>query len=398
MNILYYIPYISKEDGGIYQYSLAVLESLKNNLENNYYIFHLKSNTEIEEIVKNHKNLFLVGRGKTKENLFFFFLRNFLKTLFVVFQTLKINIKIKQISTIRHLLKKYDIDIIHSPFQAIPENCNIPLISTMHDVQELHFPEFFTPKQRIQRSMNAKLIIENSDAVIVSYDHIKKDIVKLFNKPDSKVHVVFENLSDFWFNKFLNKKIKYELPKGINPYEFILYPAATWEHKNHLNLIKAIKKLKSKGINTQLICTGTKTSFYYKIKEIVISENLENDIHFIGIVTDKQLFDLYTNSLGVVIPTLYEAGSYILMESILLNVPVICSNVTSLPETMNNNEYIFNPFDINDISAKLELLLTNNEYRKNSIQNSISVKHNIMKNDLAFKFNNIYKEIMGYYH
>ncbi len=35
---------------------------------------------------------------------------------------------------------------------------------------------------------------------------------------------------------------KFELKKN-----YLLYPAATWKHKNHISLIKALKKLRDEG-------------------------------------------------------------------------------------------------------------------------------------------------------
>jgi glycosyltransferase involved in cell wall biosynthesis len=51
-------------------------------------------------------------------------------------------------------------------------------------------------------------------------------------------------------------------------------------------------------------------------------------------------------------------------------IPVICSNVTSLPETIGNNDFIFNPSDSDEILKKIKLGLFDDEFRKKNIQNS----------------------------
>ncbi|MDP4267533.1 MAG: glycosyltransferase family 1 protein [Bacteroidota bacterium] len=394
MNILYFIPYISKKDGGIYQYSLSLLESLSVDTQNNYYIYHLTQNPEIEEIIKNKRNFFHVGIGKTKENVIYFIIRNLFKVIDAILIFYRYNIKLPKISPLINILKGYKIDIIHCPFQAIPENVhNIPVISTMHDVQDLHFPSFFTPEQRVQRAINSENIISNSDTVIVSYQHIKSDIIKYFNKPEDKVQILKISVKNLWFKPFIGKEIQSDLINNI-PENYILYPAITWKHKNHINLIKAIKILKDKGRKVNLLCTGGKTKFYQDISDMIKSLKLEENISFLGIVNNEDLYNLYINSKGVVIPTFYEAGSYVLMESIILNIPVICSNVTSLPETIENEDYIFDPYNIDEIANKIELLLFDENFRKSNIQNSKRIAVENTNDELLTNLFKIYHKLI----
>ena len=103
--------------------------------------------------------------------------------------------------------------------------------------------------------------------------------------------------------------------------------------------------------------------------------NLQNQFTLVGIVNEAELYNLYKNSQGVVIPTLYEAGSFPLVESILMEIPVICSNITSLPETIGNQEFIFDPNSVENIAKKIELLWINENYR-NLRENYIKLKTN----------------------
>jgi glycosyltransferase involved in cell wall biosynthesis len=220
------------------------------------------------------------------------------------------------------------------------------------------------------RAINYKQSIDNSDAVIVSYEHIKEDIIRFFEKPMKQVHVVFLEMNNLWFEKFLNESELVDISKYSESRPFVLYPAATWAHKNHVGLLKACKILKDKGLEIKLLCTGHLTKHYERIKEVVNELNLERSVSFLGVVPDEALFSLYKNTIGVVVPTIYEAGSFPLMEAMLLRIPVICSNVTSLPETIGNSEYVFNPNDCNSIAEKLERLVSSKEFRTENIRNS----------------------------
>jgi glycosyltransferase involved in cell wall biosynthesis len=258
------------------------------------------------------------------------------------------------------LVQKYTIHIVHSPAQYLPES-KVPTICTMHDVQELYYPSFFSSAERARRAVQNKRAIDNSTKVIVSYNHIKNDIIRFFDRKSSDVHVIHLNVENLWFEKYLKMQ-----KENINESLFLLYPAATWAHKNHINLVKAIFTLQQKGISIKVICTGHKTDYFSEIGTLIDQLSLTDNFDFKGIVSDADLYQLYQNCYGVIVPTLYEAGSFPLMESIMMNVPVICSNITSLPETIGDMQFTFNPHDVNEIASLVERFYTDKEFYNNN--------------------------------
>jgi glycosyltransferase involved in cell wall biosynthesis len=389
-NILVNIPDLSKEYGGVYQYSVALLKILaERKLPHEFFIFCHDPDPAIIEIIDKYSNF----HNPKPPTLPYFrgeiFFHTFLNRLF---RRLKLKRRFYKEDVYDWLIEKLNIDIIHTPYQFNIKKQGIKSITTLHDVQELHFPEFFTAAQRAHRAVNYKKAIDEADAVVVSYDHVKKDIIKYFKKPEEKVFTVLLDMQKLWFENtqktlFLNIEEKYNLPS-----KFILYPAATWQHKNHLKLIEAIEYLDDPKI--QLICTGNLTENYYNnILTFIEEKKLSNQIKFLGIVTDEELLNLYRKCRAVVVPTLYEAGSFPLMESILMGIPVICSNVTSLPETIGDSRFVFDPINIHDIADKIKKIWADDFYRN---ENKVLLKiqaEKIKDNNAASKMNKIYESL-----
>jgi len=250
------------------------------------------------------------------------------------------------------IIRDYNIQVIHCPYQDLLIVGDTPSITTVHDVQELHFPEFFSSAERATRAVKYKFCIDNSSAVIVSYEHVKKDILRYFNKPSDQVFVCLNKMDSLWFEPFLSLGKTWNREAAVSA-NYILYPAATWKHKNHLKLIEALKMVHRRGQHLRLICTGHITDFFPTIKSEIEELGMSEYIEFRGIVNEEELFGLYVNALAVVVPTLYEAGSYPLMESMFIGVPVICSSVTSLPDTIGDRDFVFNPLDGNEIAEKI---------------------------------------------
>lgn len=391
MNILINIPDINKTNGGVYQYSIALLKILaKAKSTSQIFIYCNDPNEDILNIINSNRNFKLTNCSAPNYSL----LTNlFFKAINTFFNILKMKKGLKRKDIYDVIIKCYKIDIIHSPLQKIVVKKNIKNISTMHDVQELYFPEFFTSEQRAYRAVNYKKAIDKADAVIVSYDHIKKDIIKYFDKKESQVYTILLDMEDLWFTNITKRDEKilnnYDLPK-----EFLLYPASTWEHKNHLMLLKAIKNINNESIN--LVCTGHKTDYFTKeIEPFIISNKLENKIKFLGIVSDFELFELYKSCKAVIVPTLYEAGSFPLMESILMSVPVICSNTTSLPETIGNRSFVFDPFDVDDIINKINKIWFDKVFIQDNLE-LLKIQAEKLKNNNAFsKIYKVYEDLMN---
>jgi glycosyltransferase involved in cell wall biosynthesis len=390
MNILIDIPDLGKEYGGVYQYSVALLKILaKGNLPHHFYILSNKPDQDIKEIVAANSNFNFTKTQPpiySKFKLFRFRMFNFL------FSIVGLKKRFKKKDLYDCIISEYDINIIHTPMQFLIQKPNVKSITTLHDVQELHFPEFFSSAQRAYRAVHYKNIIDAADAVVVSYNHVKKDIIKYFGKPLNQVHTVLLDMQDLWFEKITTRDSEV-LDKFNLPSDFLLYPAATWEHKNHLNLIEALESINNREIH--IICTGHQTELYKtKIEPFIKAQGLRDNVKFLGIVSDEELFELYHTCRAVVVPTLYEAGSFPLVESILMGIPVVCSNVTSLPETIGDNRFVFDPINVDDMADKINKIWSDDIYRKDNV-NLLKIQANkLYYNNAASNINAIYDMIV----
>lgn len=364
MNILYYIPLINQDGGGIRQYAIALLKILaQDKVKNKYFILHNSEDKEILAIMEQNSHLYLIPKHIGRERSWEKNMTDILRGIDFLYKK-KTGKNIRLRSFMDRICKKYKIDIVHSPFQHNPYSAKTKNVFTLHDVQELHFPEYFSPEERESRARNWLCAISRSKKIVVSYDHIQNDITKYFQVPSDNIDVILLDMQNLWFDKFSEK----DIIDTINLHgfiQFLLYPANTWAHKNHLRLLEVITYLRDKeNIIVNLVCSGHKNNFFEKIETFVKEHDLVNQVQFVGIVDEQILYSLYKTTLGVVVPTTYEAGSFPLVESIFLNIPVICANTTSLPETIGDDNLTFNPFNVQDMAEKIKTIWTDNSFRE----------------------------------
>jgi glycosyltransferase involved in cell wall biosynthesis len=406
MKIGFYIHHTTISAGGIYTYTIGILRQLFNSpaIEKIFIVTtneiaetlnEFKSSSKVEIRIVDRKNFI------TKLRMTIWFAL-YITTQF--FQSLihsekffnRIKRFISKINPYNKVLENSGIDIFHVPIQYSPiYKTNLPIIITMHDLQEYHYPQYFSFKERLHRRINNKIAIHDSDHIVCSFEHVRNDIIKNFNVNSSKVSVCPPPFAEDWFlntkeAEWLQISKKYNIRKN-----YILYPAATWEHKNHKTLIEAVNYVRQSNFDVELVCTGNKTNYFSTIVTIISKLNLADAVHFLGIVPEEDLISLYKNSSLVVIPTLYEAGSGPLYEAMKYHVPVICSNVTSLPDTVSNDEFLFDPNDVKALAEKIKITLKDEGFRKRNIENSKNRMDYFSKIDYSKNFVEVFQRLIN---
>jgi glycosyltransferase involved in cell wall biosynthesis len=406
MRIGFYIHHTTISAGGIYTYTIGILRQLFNSPAIKKIIIvtskeiaetlnEFRSSNKIEIRIVDRKNF--VTRLRMLLWYALYITTQFFQSLIHSHKFLnRIKSFIAKTNPYNKVLENSGIDVFHVPIQYSPiYKIDIPVIITMHDLQEYHFPQYFSFKERLHRRINNKIAINDSDHIICSFEHVKNDIMKFFNVNPKIVSVCPPPFAEDWF---LNKREadwqqiikKYNIRK-----KYILYPAATWEHKNHKTLIEAMSQLRQSNFEVELVCTGNKTNYYSTLVEIISKLNLADAVHFFGIVPEEDLISLYKNSSLVVIPTLYEAGSGPLYEAMKYQVPVICSNVTSLPDTVSNDEFLFDPNDVKALAEKIQIILKDKDFRRRNIENSKRRMDYFSKIDYSKNFVEVFQRLIN---
>lgn len=270
------------------------------------------------------------------------------------------------------LLKSENIDVVHTPMQYhVNFTFSVPMISTLHDLQHFHYPKFFTQEEIEFRNTFYKKSAEFSEMVIVSFKHVKDDIVRYYDIPPEKIDICSLGMvtpQRLDQRRFPGIREKYNLPE-----RYIFYSANTWKHKNHIGLIRALERLHEKyGIKIPLVCTGLKYENYFpEIQSVVNELNLDELVNFTGYIPkEEDMLLILKNATLAVIPTLYEAGSFPLIEAMAYEVPVICSNITSLPNTIGDTKFLFDPNNIEQMAEKISVMLKEESLMEENRDNS----------------------------
>jgi glycosyltransferase involved in cell wall biosynthesis len=256
-------------------------------------------------------------------------------------------------------------DVIHFPTQHFV-TCELPTVYNPHDLQHLHFPQFYTPSVIEWRQNVYRAGCRFAHEVVVGSQWVKHDVIRQYRINPDKVAVIPEAPPTQCYSEPTREDCTAVQNKYRLEQPFALYPAVTQPHKNHIRLLEALAYLRdSRQMIIRLVCTGSHDEKFWPSVEARISQlNLEPQVRMLGFVPEGDLRAIYRLSQLLVMPTLFEACSLPIFEAWLEGVPVACSNVTALPEQVMDAALLFDPHDVGSIAKAIAKVATNAELQE----------------------------------
>jgi len=233
------------------------------------------------------------------------------------------------------------IDVLHTSDWTEPPSSAFK-VTTVHDLYPLKFPKMVHAKVREAHKKRLSWVKDESRRIIVPSNSTKNDLVSLGFNPDViRVTPEAASLEKASENEIKNVRKKYKINEdylvaiGITPL------------KNTERIIKAFDLARS-GQNIKLILIGKPTN-------IEISE--QRNVRILGHVASSDLAPLVSGSSALVFPSLYEGYGIPILDGFNCGVPVVTSNVASMPEVAGEAATLVDPYEIDSIKEGIEKVL-----------------------------------------
>lgn len=269
------------------------------------------------------------------------------------------------------VIGKRKIDLLHAAGFTLPLNVSCKSVITIFDMTFFTMPKMHLPSKIAYFRTMVPLALKKADKIIAISNQTKSDIIKCFKIREDKIEVIyigagreFKVIGD---NLAIEKiKEKYSLPK-----KYILFVGTIEPRKNIKGLMHAYAELKKKGCEHKLVIAGKRGWHYDDIFETVRRLKLNSDIIFTDYVLSQDLPFIYNGASIFVYPSFYEGFGMPVLEAMSCGVPVVTSNISSLPEVTGQAAILVNPTDIQEISASIDKILRDENLANNMIKNGL---------------------------
>jgi glycosyltransferase involved in cell wall biosynthesis len=176
---------------------------------------------------------------------------------------------------------------------------------------------------------------------------------------DTKISVLYNGVNESLFcrKKNLEDNQYGSIHEGR---DFVfLNVGALKEVKNQVRLITAFSLyLKDSDSHSKLIICGA-GHLDGTLRALSRKLNVVDNVVFLGNVPHYRMPLLYSAVDAYIMPSLHEAHPWSILEAMSCELPVVASNVGGIPETINNEKLLTNPWKIDEIRQAMQYLAEN---------------------------------------
>ena len=260
-------------------------------------------------------------------------------------------------------------DVFHAPHYILPPLTPGKTVVTIHDCIHLRFPQYLPNRvAHFYAHLFLSSAARKASRVITVSEASKRDIVELLHAPAGKIEVVYNGFDERLASPSDEDKARVRDRFQLDA-PFVLYAGNIKPHKNVDRLIEAFAQLRQRGMDqVKLLIIGDDISKYSNLRRLVHRHQLHQQVRFLGFVSTDTLAALYQLAQVFVFPSLYEGFGLPPLEAMANGTPVITSNVSSLPEVVDDAALLIDPMDAGGIADAMYRVLNDPALRADLIR------------------------------
>ena len=259
---------------------------------------------------------------------------------------------------IKQLIESTNIEAIWSlgPYSLTME---LPYITTVWDLQhrlQPYFPEVSSEGEWNARESHNTTLLQRSAFILVGTNVGRAEVEGFYQIPPERIKVLPFPTPQFALNASDTSKEVF-LEKYNIPDKYLFYPAQFWAHKNHANLLLAVKFLQDKyNLAFPVVFSGSDKGNQQHIRQLADELQLSKQVHFLGFVPQEDLISLYRNAFALTFVTFFGPDNLPPLEAFALGCPVIASKVRGAEEQLEDAALLVDPKDPEHIASAIKLL------------------------------------------
>ena len=298
----------------------------------------------------------------------------------------------------KKLKEKFDIDVVNSN-GAESWKCDVVTMHSCHKAWNKYYRSWdplrnvrgvIDPLNIVVLAVERRVLEKGSKKIIAVSEGVKREILENYNVPEEKIAVVPSGVDLEEFKP--NQKKREEIRKryNINDNEIVLmFSGYEFKRKGLEYIIKALPKINNKNI--KLLVVGGDDAKRYKL--LASRLGVLGKIIFVGTVK-KGINSYYAASDIFLFPTAYEAFSLATLEAVASGLPILATKVNGTEELIKDG---YNGFFINrdptDIAEKVNVLVEDENLRKQMSRNARRTAEKYSWDEVAKKTMEVYEEV-----
>jgi glycosyltransferase involved in cell wall biosynthesis len=270
--------------------------------------------------------------------------------------------------SVKSFLEKTKPDLFLSPDGFLPLSYSGKMLPVMHDLNFIHFPEKIKMGWGKYYSSHFSEAAQKATRIATVSEFSKMDIAKQFHVDEKKIDVVYNGSSEIY--KPVSEEVKNEVRKKYSCGEnYFLFVGSLYKRKNIKNLLLAFEEFKnSTSSKVKLVIAGKKIWWSEEVTEVFSKMKFKDEVIFTGRLSLEELAKVTASAFALTYVSLFEGFGIPLVEAMNCNVPLITSNVSSMPEIAGDAGLLVEPTSVDSISLAMKKISVDEMLRKSLIE------------------------------
>lgn len=280
--------------------------------------------------------------------------------------------------SVARALRRINPDVYLSTDAYLSLRSKTPQIAVFHDINFEHFPQDF-PKVALwhYKKFFPKYARKAARIITVS-EFSKQDIVENYGVEPEKISVAYNGAND-GFKPLADEEKALIRSRYTDGCQYFMFVGSLHPRKNLARLFPAYDLFKERtGSDVKLLIVGEKRWWTEPIQKAYEAMRHKDDVVFVGHLQMNELQQVTAAALASVYVSYFEGFGIPIVEAYKCDVPVITSNVTSMPEVAGDAALLIDPFNIESIAGALELVMDEN------VRTALIEKGRARRNDFSW--------------
>jgi glycosyltransferase involved in cell wall biosynthesis len=234
------------------------------------------------------------------------------------------------------------VDVLHYPLTVPVPSFDGPTVVTLHDLQHVELPEFFSRAERLYRRFTYEGAARRADVVVTPSEHARSMAVSRLGLDADRVVVAPHGVDHSRF-----------FPAEAEHKPFLLYPANMWPHKNHGRLLEGLARAES---DLELVLTGNDYGRRDELLAQAARLGVGERVRHLGFVAHDELPKLLRSARALIFPSLYEGFGQPPLEAMACGCAVASSVGGALAEVCAGAVLELDPRDVGSIADTIDRL------------------------------------------
>ncbi len=299
--------------------------------------------------------------------------------------------------TLPSLVRRKHIEVLHSPVNVLPELLprSCAGIVTLHDMAFLRFPSVLTRSKQLYHRTFTVRSLRHATMIIAVSENTKQDAIELLGIAPRRIQTVYPCIGEQFSNVIEQDVLAaFRHKQGLTD-GYILYLGTLEPRKNIPTLIEAYARARQAyALKEKLVIAGSKGWLYDSIFAEVQAQGLESEIIFPGYVAAAEQLLWYRAAAAFVYPSLYEGFGLPVAEALACGIPVVTSNVSSLPEAGVGRALRVGPRDVEAMTEAIYRALTDANLRQQCQQLAPEVARQFSAESMVEQIIAVYEQAM----